>query len=227
MKHVFFLSCAILLLLTGHVSEATSTPVAQPNYAKPLTPEALKALKDKPVAKRVVTPAAKPSAHPFTGAKPLEEFTGTVTKNRDFMRDLKSYKGLTFRLTADLASGKKQGWVIKVTPKHSPGNDYAKIATKPFNGYNQRFISLSYGKPEAVVNENPRGFHFVTNEIGYKKAFDMVENLMWPSTRQDADHINMTEFPSGTFTILSSKVTEASIESITFKVQIFAPNIKR
>jgi tetratricopeptide (TPR) repeat protein len=167
-------------------------------------------------------------------------FSGEVSRGKDFEREFGP--GLMFRLRA-IGDPVTPGWDIEIVPKDSPGSvEYSWVLTPPYHGFNQRYLSVSYGfSAEQILEMNPRGFRFVRSQSDHDRARADVETMLgsapvpqgktwqeaFDAASQDMEHI---PYCTGSVRILDSRLTEAPgsdtkvIDWLKFHVELCTSN---
>lgn len=111
----------------------------------------------------------------------LVRFSGEVSRGQTFQKEVG--ENLLFRLVPD-----EFGWVMSVTSKTNPEEDFLWVASPPYRLDNPRYLGTAYGhSAKEAASWSPRSFHFVLDEASYHKASDAVQRLLWPYSHTESE----------------------------------------
>jgi hypothetical protein len=159
------------------------------------------------------TTQPSPSASPSAASE--IHFSGEVLHGQIFERDIGH--GLLFRLTP-AASDEGGGWVIQILPATETAADdpveFAEIATPPYHSYNERYLAAAFGySAREAVQITVRKFYFVQSVDDQRRADDVVNAALYPSTASEGEKVRAAEEATsvnlgrGELRIIHSRVT--------------------
>jgi hypothetical protein len=133
---------------------------------------------------------------------------GSVNRGEEFVRPIG--EGLKVSLEP---LGWGSGWVLRVLPVSGPrpANDYAGLATPPYDSVNPLLISTDFSfRAQDAVGWNPRQFRFVTNVADFARLQTSYDRYMAGGAGNTSVVSELAEAvshaPAGVFQILDAKL---------------------